>query len=175
MYLVNFCFSLTVEIQSQKISGKYIFSKFYKKIFSTNRQFSTTETGYYIVIGERRGRFGGLRGLSRRNISGGYRGAVCDCFMWAGVPPFMGALPLVALWGALKGFNYSLLTKKKFSVFRFNPATQAFLPSHLGIVCKQPLPSVCRQFRFPTTSENRKTKVFRFTLSAFRLSCYLCG
>ena len=106
MYLVNFCFSLTAEIQSQKISGKYIFSKFYKKIFSTNRRFFTTETGYYVVIGERRGRFGGLRGLSRRNISGGYRGAVCDCFMGAGVPPFMEALTPFALWGALKVFRY---------------------------------------------------------------------
>ena len=44
-----------------------------------------------------------LRRLSRRNISGG---AVYDCFMGAGVPPFMGALPLVALWGALKVFRY---------------------------------------------------------------------
>ena len=28
---------------SQKIDGKYIFSKIYKKIFSTNWQFTTTE------------------------------------------------------------------------------------------------------------------------------------
>ena len=29
--------------QFQKIEGKYIFSKFYKKIFSTNRRFIKTE------------------------------------------------------------------------------------------------------------------------------------
>ena len=49
-------------------------------------------------------------------ISGG---AVYDCFMGAGVPPFMGSLPLVALWGALLlsqlTTNYSLSKK----VFRF--------------------------------------------------------
>ncbi len=51
-------------------------------------------------------------------------------------------------------------------VFRFNPATQAFPPSRLSKVCKHPLRSAWRRFRFPTTSENRKTKSFPF--SAFR-------
>ena len=32
--------------------------------------------------------------------------------------------------------------ENQFSVLRFNPALQAFPPSHLGIVCKHPLPSV---------------------------------
>jgi len=32
-----------------------------------------------------------------------------------------------------------------------------------------------RQFRFPTPSENRKTKVFRFPLSVFRFYVYLCA
>ena len=33
-------------------------------------------------------------------------GAVYDCFIGAGVPPLMGALPLVALWGALSVFQF---------------------------------------------------------------------
>ena len=39
--------------------------------------------------------------------------------------------------------------ENQFSVLRFNPALQAFPPSHLGIVCKHPLPTGCRRFRFP--------------------------
>ena len=31
------------------------------------------------------------------------------------------------------------------NAFCINPATQAFPPSHLGIVCKQPLLSICRR------------------------------
>ena len=40
--------------------------------------------------------------LSRRNPFWGLLGA--------GVPPLLGALPLVAYWGALNLFNYSLLS-----------------------------------------------------------------
>ncbi len=50
-------------------------------------------------------------------------------------------------------------------VFRFNPATQAFPPSHLGIVCKRTLRSVWRRFRFPLQTKIEKLKkfsVFRF-------------
>jgi len=43
-------------------------------------------------------------------------------FLGAGVPPFMGTLTPFAYWGALKVLSF------QFSVFRFNPATQAFLP-----------------------------------------------
>ena len=43
----------------------------------------------------------------------------------AGVPPFMGALPLVALWGALSVLSYP------FSVLRF-PFLANLLPSGLG-------------------------------------------
>ena len=46
--------------------------------------------------------FSVLRAWSRRRLSGG---AVYDCFIGAGVPPFMGALPLVALWGALSALS----------------------------------------------------------------------
>ena len=53
--------------------------------------------------------------------------------------------------------NGEWLKAIKFSVFRFNPATQAFPPSRQGIVCKQPLRSAWRRFRFPSPSENRKT------------------
>ena len=42
-----------------------------------------------------------------------YGGAVCDCFMGAGVPPFMGALTPFALWGALKVFSFPFSVKKK--------------------------------------------------------------
>ncbi len=59
----------------------------------------------------------------------------------------------------------------KFSAFRFNPAAQAFAPSHLGIACKPALPSVWRRFRFLTPSKNRKTK--SFPLSAFRFQFIL--
>ena len=37
----------------------------------------------------------------------------------AGVPPFMGALPLVALWGALKALSFPFsVFRSPFSVFR---------------------------------------------------------
>jgi len=40
--------------------------------------------------------------------------------MGAGVPPFMGALPLVALWGALKVLSSQFsVFSFPFSVFRF--------------------------------------------------------
>ena len=57
--------------------------------------------------------------------------------------------------------------ENQFSVLRFNPALQAFPPSHLGIVCKHPLPSVCRRFRFPFS-------VFRSPLSVYfiPLTCF---
>ena len=51
---------------------------------------------------------------------------------------------------------------KKFSVFRFNPALQAFPPSHLGIVCKHPLLSVCRRLEaLEVIRENREIREFR--------------
>ena len=46
------------------------------------------------------------------NSEGG-QGATIMGVIGAGVPPLMGALPLVALWGALKGFSFP------FSLFRF--------------------------------------------------------
>ena len=60
-------------------------------------------------------------------------------------------------------FSKPSLLRNYYIVFRFNPAAQAFLPSHLGIACKPALPSVCRQVRFHTTSENRKTQSFPFS------------
>ena len=54
---------------------------------------------------------------------------------------------------------------KNKKVFRFNPASQAFPPSHLSIVCKQPLPSVWRRFRFLTP--NKKQKSFPFSVFRF--------
>ena len=38
--------------------------------------------------------------------------------------------------------------RSQLSVLSFNPASQAFPPSYLGKVCKHPLLSVCRRFRF---------------------------
>ena len=111
----------------------------------------------------------------------------------AGVPPLLGALPLVAYWGALKVFNYSLLTKtkvfrftfsvlnsqlstlnskQKFSVFRFNPALQAFPPSHLGIVQTSLLSALgLASVSFLHYKRKTEHKVFRFPLSVFSFLC----
>ena len=69
--------------------------------------------------------------LSRRSHSGGYWGA--------GVPPLLGALPLVAYWGALKVFNYSLLVTHysliesfPLSVFRFPFSRRCYGATILG-------------------------------------------
>ena len=84
-------------------------------------------------------------------------------FAFIGNSPLLPLVPLVSLVPS---------NSKKFSVFRFNPATPAFPPSHLSIACKHPLLSVWRRFRFLTPSGTRKTKVFRFPLSVFRLFCF---
>ena len=55
------------------------------------------------------------------------------------------------------------------SVFCFNPASQAFPPSHLGIACKQSLRSVWRRFRFPFISTTRSPE-HRTTFSSRRVA-----
>ncbi|MBR2888265.1 MAG: hypothetical protein IKB95_08575, partial [Bacteroidales bacterium] len=61
---------------------------------------------------------------------------------------------IICLQSARLHHKYSNLLRKsqKFErfckVFRFNPAAQAFAPSHLGIACKPALHSVWRRFRF---------------------------
>ena len=91
----------------------------------------------------------------------------------------IGVIGIVGVIGKMQNLtlNPTISTQKNYSllVTLSSLTSRAFPPSHLGIVYKQPLPSVCRQFRFPTPSENRKTKVFRFPLSVFRFYVYLCA
>ena len=81
-----------------------------------------------------------------------------------------GASPNVIQCHKSKSFPFSR-SIRKLKVFRFNPATQAFPPSHLGKVCKHPLRSVWRRFRFLAPTEKQKFSAFRFPFSVFY---YLC-
>ncbi len=79
------------------------------------------------------------------------------------------ALSLIA---AFRFYTTSEKLNTKFSVFRFNPALQAFPPSHLGIVQTSLLSALgLASVSFLHYKRKTEHKVFRFPLFVFSFLC----